>query len=239
MRRLPSARFSISRSSWPMKADPTGATSRPPGLSCSISGCGHFLGRRGQHDHVERRVLGPAAIAVAGAHCDVARSRVAAAAPSLRASELRHDLDRVHLARPAPRAPRPGSRSRCRSRARGRRVRRRAAARSSTRRCRAARSSGRGRSAAGGRRRRQRPALGLDEQVARHAAHRIEHAPVVDVAARELPLHHPRALRGAVIAGIGRRLRTGARGHADHRNREQPPGDARVPGAQTIQDFRR
>jgi hypothetical protein len=93
---------------------------------------------------------------------------------------------------------------------------------------------------------RQRPVVvgvlrlvGIDEQMTRHAAHRIEHPPVVDVAARKLPLHHPRALRGAVVIGIGRGLRERARGYADHRCREQPFADARIPRAHGFQDLRR
>ena len=62
---------------------PTGIAIKPPIFSCSTSAGGHFVGRRRDHDAVVGRVLGPAQVAVAGAHvrCCGSRGRSASRAP--------------------------------------------------------------------------------------------------------------------------------------------------------------
>ena len=52
-------------------SSPSGSTIRPPGLSCSSNALGRLVGGGGDQDAVERRVLRPAARAVADAHLDV------------------------------------------------------------------------------------------------------------------------------------------------------------------------
>ena len=146
-----------SRSSWrscTSQTRPTGTTSRPPGLSCATSAGGHFFGRGRHEDDVERRLVGPAEVAVAAPDGDVGVPE----APESGRGRLGQRVDQLHAEHTAPpgaRAPRPGTRTPCRLPARGPTVTD-ARAPSSTPRCRVARWSGRGRWGGASRRRRLR-----------------------------------------------------------------------------------
>ena len=84
-------------SSW--YSSPTGITRRPPSLSCCLSGSGIARRRGRDHDRVEGRRLGPALVAVAGAHLHVA---VAERAPGARGPR-RPAAPRSRSSRRAPR----------------------------------------------------------------------------------------------------------------------------------------